>query len=94
MLKFRFYLSMLSVLAIDVAITATFAVLTGHVDIMPRAAAASITILCGLNLIGSYWLFRPIADYLDGHGDLTACRAALRRLPLRTTVWAGIIALG
>ena len=40
MLTIRFYLSMLSVLAIDFALTATFAALTGHVEILPRAAAA------------------------------------------------------
>ncbi len=93
MLKLRFYLSMLSVLAIDFAITATFAVLTGHAEVLPRAAAASITILGGLNLIGSRWLFRPVAAYLDGHGDLVACRQALRRLPVQATAWAGIIAI-
>ena len=92
MLKLRFYLSMLSILAIDFAITATFAVLSGHAEVLPRAMAASIAILGGLNLIGSYWIFRPVAAYLDGRGDLVSCRQALRRLPARTTGWAGLVA--
>ncbi len=92
MLKLRFYLSMLSVLAIDFAITATFAVLSGHAEVLPRAAGASIAILGGLNLVGSFWLFRPIAAYLDGAGDLGSCQRALRRLPARATAWVGLIA--
>lgn len=93
MLKLRFYLSMLSVLAIDFSITATFAVLSGHPEVLPRAFAASIAILGGLNLVGSRWLFRPVGDYLDGRGTLPACRHALRRLPARATGWAGFIAV-
>ena len=92
MLKLRFYLSMLSVLAIDFAITATFAVLSGHAEVLPRAITASLAILGGLNLLGSVWLFRPVAAYLDGRGDLKACRHALRRLPARATAWVGLIA--
>ena len=93
MLKTRFYLSMLSVMVIDAAITATYAVLSDHMEVMPRAALANLALLGGLNLIGSYLMFRPVAAWLDGRASLDWSRSAILRLPGRATAWMAVVAL-
>ncbi|NNG05730.1 MAG: adenylate/guanylate cyclase domain-containing protein [Inquilinus sp.] len=93
MLKLRYYLSMLSVLAIDAVLTATFAILSGNVDLLPQAAIASLLVLGGLNLVGSHLMFRPIAAYLDGRGALRDAVRRLRRLPARAAAWIGTVAV-
>ena len=89
----RYYLSMASIMLVDAAITAAYAVLSGRTEVLPGALAANLAILGGLNLLGARWLFAPVAAYLAGRGSLAACRRRLVRLPWLSTLWVAVVAL-
>ncbi|NBC94781.1 MAG: HAMP domain-containing protein [Deinococcus-Thermus bacterium] len=109
MLKLRFYLSMLSVMVVDAAITLAYALLHDRDTAADIAAVqgldgdgpgalwlaglANVLILGGVNLVGSWLLFRPVARWLDGRGDAQAARRTIARLPLHATAWAAAVAL-
>lgn len=93
MLTIRFYLSMLSVMLLDAAFTASFAVLSGHVEVLPRAVLANVAVLGVANLAGAVILFRPIARWLAGRGSLAECRRAVLTLPARATGWTAIVSV-
>jgi len=93
MLRARYYLAMLSIIVVDAAITLAFAALTGRPEILPRAAAANLAILGGLNLVGAWLLFRPVGAWLAGRGDARAAARRLARLPRRAAAWAALVAV-
>ena len=93
MLKARYYLSMLSIILVEAAITTLFAVLSGHTSVLHQAVTANLAILGGVNLIGAIWLFRPVAAWLDGRGSAEACCRAVLRLPFRSTIWVAVVTL-
>jgi class 3 adenylate cyclase len=84
---------MASIMLVDAAITAAYALLSGRTEVLPVALAANLAILGGVNLLGARMLFAPIAAYLKGRGPLAACRRRVLRLPRYSTLWVAAVAL-
>ncbi|MEQ8966381.1 MAG: adenylate/guanylate cyclase domain-containing protein [Azospirillaceae bacterium] len=93
MFRLRYYLAMASIIVVDAAITLVFAALTGRPEILPRAAVANLAVLGGLNLLGAWWLYRPVAAWLSGKGSAAAAARRLGGLPRRSAAWVVFVAL-
>ncbi|MCZ6733309.1 MAG: HAMP domain-containing protein [Gammaproteobacteria bacterium] len=91
----RYYLFMLSptVLALIVVLLAVAAAPDLRLQHVPYAILSLGLIMVPLILIGSYFLFSPIAHDLDGRGNFGQEQRRVRRLPLLSAGWTFILAL-
>ena len=99
----RYLAAMLSVMGVDAALTGLYVLMSGRMDVLPSAIAVNVLILGGLNGIGAWLLFRPVAAYLAGRASPDRALSAIRRLTRRSVAWtmtvtviysAALLALG
>jgi len=91
-LQRRYVLMATSIFALDLAITLSFMVLSGAWTQAWRNVGMGAICLLLVNWLVSRWLFRPIADYLQGRVPFDAIQRRLTQLPLLTARIVGILA--
>lgn len=88
-----YLLAAASMMAVDAVITLAFVLVSDSFAVLPKAIAANLVILGGVNLLGAWILFRPIRAWLAGDLPAEAARPAIARLPQRSTRWAVAVGL-
>jgi class 3 adenylate cyclase len=89
----RYLLMAVSALAVDVAFTLVFIVMTGAWSFAPRSLGASVVLLGGVNYLLSSWLFRPIEGYLKGEAKFEDTQRRITQLPLLTARPVAVLVL-
>lgn len=87
----NFYLSLLSMAAIDLLLSGLFLALSGKLWIIVFRLPEILFFLVGINLAGGYWLFRPIRHFLQTGSGRDAATARAARLGKMTTVWVIVV---
>ncbi|MCG8511318.1 MAG: HAMP domain-containing protein [Rhodospirillales bacterium] len=93
-LAHRYYLSMLGLSATHFVVVGTYSFALGNLDDLGFALLANLTVLVGLNLFGSRYLFRPIQRFLDGGGDAETARRRIENLTVYSVAWGVFLVLG
>ena len=88
-----YLLAAASVMAVDAVITLAFVMVSDGFSVLPKAIAANLLILGGVNLAGAWILFRPVRAWLAGDLPAEAARPVIARLPQRSTRWAVAVGL-
>ena len=89
----RYLLTAVSALALDVAFTLVFIVMTGAWSFAPRSLGVSLVLLGGVNYLLASWLFRPIERFLKGEVPFEDVQRRITQLPLLSARSVGILML-
>lgn len=84
----RFLLLMASLMLVDLCITGIFIAASGRLAVLGSDLIANLALLGGLNVLGAWWLFRPVQAFLAGRGSAGLARARIARLPWLASGWA------
>ncbi|MDA0367775.1 MAG: adenylate/guanylate cyclase domain-containing protein [Proteobacteria bacterium] len=79
---------MLLLFAMDIGIHVFFGLVTQRWLIVLSNVPLQLTMFLGVNLWGAGTLYRPIAKYLDGTGDLADAIRRIQRLPQQSAILA------
>ncbi len=90
----RYYLSMLSLALVVLALGIVSMWLAGHLERFTGMLLGVGLVLVVMNLIGAHVLFAPVGRYLAGQTDLHKAQRRLRRLPQLSAAWAFILMMG
>jgi len=83
-LKRRYYLLMLSVFLVDMALTAIFMTIADAWYLFWRTAASSALMLLVANFLLARWQFAPIARFLEGKSEFVDIERRMTQLPLQS----------
>lgn len=83
----RYYLALLSLPALDLLLTGAFVLLAGMPGALLYRLPEVSVFLVALNLLGGWWIHRPIGAFLAGRGRADEALTALEHLPRRATRW-------
>lgn len=90
----RYYLAMSSLALVVALLSSAAAALSGHLGHhLSIAFPRLILILVVINLVGAYFLFRPVARFLDDTAEFESAQRRIRRLPLLSGSWAFVLTL-
>jgi class 3 adenylate cyclase len=89
----RYLLMATSAVALDIAFTLVFIVLTGAWSFVPRSLGASLVLLGGVNYLLSRRLFAPIERFLRGEASFEDTQRRITQLPILTAQRVGILVL-
>ncbi|MGM0559617.1 MAG: sensor histidine kinase [Pseudomonadota bacterium] len=84
----RYYLALLSLPVLDLLLSGTFVLLAGMPGALLYRLPEVLVFLVVLNLLGGWWIHRPIGAFLAGQGRADEALSALAHLPSRATRWA------
>ncbi len=87
----RYYLSMLSLAVVVLALATVSISIPGHLHHLRDLILGTGIVLVVLNLIGARILFSPIARYLDGRVNFEIARPRIRKLPIVSAGWAFLV---
>jgi class 3 adenylate cyclase len=92
-IKRQYYLLMASVFVVDAIMTMIYAVTADAYFVVWRNLIGSFLLFVVANLPLAYFLFRPIAAYLDSGHDFAAIERNLTQLPIRSALQVGLLAV-
>jgi class 3 adenylate cyclase len=92
-LRRRYLLMTVSALAVDVAFTLVFIVMTGAWSFVPRSLGASVVLLGFMNWFLASRRFAPIERYLRGEASFEDTQRRITQLPLLTARHVAILDL-
>lgn len=92
-LRRRYLLMATSALAVDIAFTLVFIVMSGAWSFAPRSLGASILLLGGVNYFLSSRLFVPIDRFLRGETSFEDTQRRITQLPILTAQHVALLAL-
>ncbi len=87
-MQFRFLTFMASLVLVDLAITGILIAISGRIDVLLYDLAVNLAVFGAVNLIGAWWLFRPIQVFLTTGADSQAAVARAQSLPGLASAWA------
>ncbi|HDH96356.1 MAG TPA: HAMP domain-containing protein, partial [Proteobacteria bacterium] len=90
-MKVRYYLSMLSVFLVVALYDVVYILVGEGRGYTISSAVVDAVIFLGLNLIGIYYLYKPIDRFLQGKAEFDSVRDRIVALPRRSALWAGVL---
>ena len=87
-MQFRFLTFMASLVLVDLAITGILIAISGRIDVLLYDLAVNVAVFGAVNLLGAWWLFRPIQVFLTTGADSQAAVARAHSLPGLASAWA------
>lgn len=87
----RYYLSVLSLAVVVLALASVSIAISGHLHHLWDLVLGTGIFLVALNLIGARMLFAPIARYLDGRVEIDVARPRIHKLPIVSAGWAILV---
>jgi len=90
-MKTRYYLFMLSVFLVVILYDVVYIIVCAGRGYTFSGVVVDAVVFLGLNLIGIYYLYKPIDKFMRGEVEFDEVRRKIAALPFRSTLWVCVL---